>query len=332
MVPKSVVESKSVENKTSTPASTAGSAQGQADNQKRAVVKDVKIDGKIESKVKNELNANGLTKSEQKQIDRAASYMRAKNWPRAEEAVSSFASSAGSLSSCMYAMEALSHFGGAANKSKRACFEKAISLAQNNDELMDVALKARQCELFDLSREAFDKLVGSCDNLQDLTLIAREAQKMSMGDLSHLAMQKAYTRVDNIPDALQYARDSYSFGLEDLTRKCLKDLLEDQESVHGLLEIAGKIEPLHMNEMIRFALVRALDKAKTVDQMLAVYNAAKHYGEEDVVKVAQYRGRKMLLQKKLKDEAASTPQAVADQQKKSKEDQLRSTLEKPSGF
>jgi hypothetical protein len=204
--------------------------------------KGAKTELKGEAKAKSTVNANGLTKAEQKQIDRAAGYMRAKNWHRATEAVNAFAAAAESPSTCMYAMTALSRFGGPANQAKRACVEKAISLSTSSDDLMEVAVKARQSEMFDLSKEAFDRLIGTSENLQDLTLIARESHRMAMADVAHLAMEKAYTRVDNIPDALQFARDSYAMGLEDLTRKCLKDLIEDQPTVSGLLEIAGKVE------------------------------------------------------------------------------------------
>lgn len=310
----------------------AGKAAPVADT--KGAPKGAKTELKGEAKAKSTVNANGLTKAEQKQIDRAAGYMRSKNWHRATEAVNAFAASAESPSTCMYAMTALSRFGGPANQAKRACVEKAISLSTSSDDLMEVAVKARQSEMFDLSKEAFDRLIGTSENLQDLTLVARESHRMAMADVAHLAMEKAYTRVDNIPDALQFARDSYAMGLEDLTRKCLKDLIEDQPTVSGLLEIAGNIEAMHMNEMVRFALTRAVDKAKTIDQMLSVYNAAKHYGEEDIVKLAQFRGRKMVLQKKIKEEAGAVVDPKTEEQRKAKEkeDQLRSNLAKPSGF
>lgn len=320
-------------------ASAASGTNGAADSKQpqgdgKAAPKAAKTELKGEAKAKSTVNANGLTKAEQKQIDRAAGYMRSKNWHRATEAVNAFAASAESPSTCMYAMNALSRFGGPANQAKRACVEKAISLSTSSDDLMEVAVKARQSEMFDLSKEAFDRLIGTSENLQDLTLIARESHRMAMADVAHLAMEKAYTRVDNIPDALQFARDSYAMGLEDLSRKCLKDLIEDQPTVSGLLEIAGKVEAMHMNEMVRFALTRAVDKAKTIDQMLSVYNAAKHYGEEDIVKLAQFRGRKMVLQKKIKEEAGAVVDPKTEEQRKAKEkeDQLRSNLAKPSGF
>lgn len=277
-------------------------------------------------------NNGGLSKADKKQLDRASGYMRSKNWHKAAEAINSFAASAQDAQTCIYALDSFSKFGGPANKAKRACVERALGLSDSNEELMQISMKARQCEMFDLSKQALDKVVSNAKTPEELTKIAREAHSMAMADLAHTAMLKAYTKVNNIPDALQFARDTHALGLEDLTRKCLKDLIEDQDSVSGLLEIAGKIESIHMNDMLRFALTRALDKAKTVEQMLSVYNAAKHYGEEDIVRVAQYRGRKMVLQKKMKDEAAAAPDAMAEQEKRTKEDMLRNSLQKPSGF
>lgn len=148
-------------------------------------------------------NNGGLSKADKKQLDRASGYMRSKNWNKAAEAINSFAASAQDAQTCIYALDSFSKFGGPANKAKRACVERALGLSNSNDELMQISMKARQCEMFDLSKQALDKVVSNAKTPEDLTKIAREAHSMAMADLAHTAMLKAYTKVNNIPDALQ---------------------------------------------------------------------------------------------------------------------------------
>jgi hypothetical protein len=50
--------------------------------------------------------------------------------------------------------------------------------------------------------------------------------------------------------------------------------------------------------------------------MFAVYNSAKKFDQQDIVKVALYRGKKMVLLKKIGDDTAAK---AAEVEKKAKE-------------
>ncbi|MBP9092347.1 hypothetical protein KBI23_15070 [bacterium] len=268
----------------------------------------------------------------QKQLQRAVSAMKSKNWTRARDAVDAASSSATDAKGCLFIIHTLDAFGGQGNKVKRAAVEKALGLAKTSDELMEVAKYARQCEMYDLSKKTLDELVSGSNSYDDLMTVAHHAHEAAMADLAHLALHKAYSLVNNEPDALDFIRQASNLGIDDLARKAAKDLIEDQTTSAECTALTSKLEQLKMPDQIRAALKRALEKATTVADYLAIFNAAKHFEEADIVKVAQYRGRKLTLMNKIKGEKESTPEALADQSKKSKEDLIRRSLQKPSGF
>jgi len=275
---------------------------------------------------------SNLSPEGQKALQRAVSAMAAKNYPRAHEAIEAATSSATDAKGCIYIMSALNAFGGSANKIKRPAVEKALSLATTSEDILAVANFARQCEMYDLSKSTIDKLVSTSDSFNDLMNISHQAHEAAMADSVHLALQKAYTLINNEPDALEFIRQSHSLGMDQLTRKASKDLIEDQTTTTELVSLTTKLEPLEMSDLVRDALIRGLDKAKAVSDYVAVFESAKHFEQEDIVKLAKFRGRKLGLINKIKGEADSTPAAVADQQRRSKEEVNRSTLAKPSGF
>ncbi len=268
----------------------------------------------------------------QKQLQRAVSAMKSKNWAKARDAVDAASSSATDAKGCLFIMHTLDAFGGQGNKVKRTAVEKALGLAKTSDELMEVAKYARQCEMYDLSKKTLDELVSGSNSYDDLMTVAHHAHEAAMADLAHLALHKAYSLVNNEPDALDFMRQASNLGIDDLARKAAKDLIEDQTTSAECTALTSKFEHLKMPDQIRAALKRALEKATTVADYLAIFNAAKHFDEADIVKVAQYRGRKLTLINKIKGEKDSTPEALADQSKKSKEELIRRSLQKPSGF
>ncbi|CAN5266091.1 hypothetical protein BH11CYA1_BH11CYA1_02490 [soil metagenome] len=268
----------------------------------------------------------------QKQLQKAVSAMRAKNWVKAGDAIDAATSSASDTKGCLFIMHALDAYGGQGNKIKRSAVEKALSLAKTSDELLEVAKCARQCEMYDLSKKTLDELVSASGSYEDLMTIAHHAHEAAMADLCHLALHKAYSLVSNEPDALDFMRQASNLGIDDLARKAAKDLIEDQTTSAECTALTSKFEHLKMPDQIRAALKRALEKATTVADYLAIFNAAKHFEEADIVNLAQYRGRKLTLMNKIKGEKESTPAAIADQSRKSKEEMNRSTLQKPSGF
>ncbi len=275
---------------------------------------------------------SGLAIDAQKQLQKAVSAMKSKNWSKARDAVDAASSSATDAKSCLFIIHTLDSFGGQGNKVKRGAVERALGLAKTSDDLMEVAKYARQCEMYDLSKKTLDELVSGSNSYDDLITVAHHAHEAAMADLAHLALHKAYSLVNNEPDALDFIRQASNLGIEDLARKAAKELIEDQTTSAECTALTGKFEQLKMPDQIRAALKRALEKATTVADYLAIFNAAKHFEEQDIVKVAQYRGRKLTLINKIKGEKESTPEAVADQSKKSKEELIRRSLQKPSGF
>ncbi len=73
----------------------------------------------------------------QKQLQRAVSAMKSKNWTRARDAVDAASSSATDAKGCLFIIHTLDAFGGQGNKVKRAAVEKALGLAKTSDELME---------------------------------------------------------------------------------------------------------------------------------------------------------------------------------------------------
>lgn len=268
----------------------------------------------------------------QKQLQKAVSAMKSKNWTKARDAVDAASSSATDAKGCLFIMRTLDSYGGQGNKMKRAAVEKALGLAKTSDELLEIAKYARQCEMYDLSKKTLDELVSGSNSYDDLMTVAHHAHEAAMADLAHLALHKAYSLVSNEPDALDFMRQASNLGIDDLARKAAKDLIEDQTTSAECTALTSKFEHLKMPDQIRAALKRALEKATTVADYLAIFNAAKHFEEADIVKVAQYRGRKLTLMNKIKGEKESTPSAVADQSRKTKEELIRSSLQKPSGL
>lgn len=268
----------------------------------------------------------------QKQLKNAVSAMKSKKYPRAHEAVNAAAASATDVKGCLFILSTLDQYGGQGNSAKKAAVVKGLDLAKTTDEYMKIAMRARQCEMYDLSKETLDRLVAASNSFEDLMAIGHTAHEASMADLAHLAMKKAYSLVTNEPDALEFIRQSNSVGQDVLCRKAIKDLVEDQTAAAELVNLANKFESLNMPDMIRATLKRALEKATTVNDYLAIFNSAKHFEETDIVRLAQYRGRKMTLMNKIKGEAASTPSAIADQERRTKEENVRTNLARPSGF
>ncbi len=275
---------------------------------------------------------SNLPEEGQKALQRAVSAMKAKNYSKAQEAVQSAAASATDAQGCLFIIQTLSSFGGMANKMKRPAVERAMSLATTNDEIMAVAKHAREAEMYDLAKHTTDKLVTSTNSFTDLMAVAHQAHAAANADSVHLALQKAYSTISNEPDALDFIRQAHDLGIDHLSQKAAKDLIEDQTTAVELVALANKLETIALPHLVREALVAALDKAKTVSDYVAIFEAAKHFEYADIVKLATYRGRKLTIINKIKNQAENTPEALADQRRKTKDEVNRATLAKPSGF
>jgi hypothetical protein len=272
----------------------------------------------------------------QGELSKAVKYFKSKKYAQGTQAVESITSAAPDTSACLYALQGLEAYGAPAAKAKRACLEKALNLARTPEELLEVALKARQNECFDVSKSALDSLVGASTDFGSLLDIAHKAHEHSVSEVAHVAMQKAYSLVSNVPDALLFAREAHSIGLDDLSRNALKDLIEDQPSTEELILLLPKFAGFEMTDIVRLDLKRALERSKTVEDYLLVYNASKRYEQDDITKLASYRGRKLTLINKIKEEKGqpdrAREKALEEKERKAKEEMMRATGQTPSGF
>ncbi len=253
----------------------------------------------------------------QQQLNKTLGYLKSGNWPKAGDAAELAVAGAPDVRACLDALSQMDAYGAQANKARRACLTKALNLATTHEELEEVAFRARKAACFDVSKQALDSLVGSTTSIPKLEQLAAKAQQASMPEVSHLAMEKAYKLIDNQPEALDFISHAHAVGLDDLTRQALRDLIDDQENVIEMMGLLSTIQQCNMPDMVRYLLKAGLEKAKTTDEMLAVYDNAKKFDQADIVKVAQYRGRKMVLMKKVQDEGATR---AAEAARKAKEE------------
>lgn len=272
----------------------------------------------------------------QGQLVKAVKGFKQKKFAQATADVEVVAAGAQDTDSLLFIVSTLDGFGAPSVKAKRACLEKALSLAKTSDELLNIALKARQAECFDLSKAALDSLVAAATTFEDLIDLAHKAHQASQHEIAQTAIKKAYTLVNNVPDVFTFAKESMNVGLEAMARTALKDLVEDQASTSELMTLMPKIGAFNMIDVTRLALKRGLEKSKTVDDYLAVYNQAKRFEQEDIVKVAAYRGKKLTLINKIKDEKEGPMRArereLEEKERKAKEEMMRSSGQIPSGF
>ena len=165
---------------------------------------------------------NGLSPEAQRQCNRATSYLRSGNWPKAAEATELAVAGAPDVHTCLEVLAQMDKYGAQANKARRSCLDKALNLATTHEELEEVAFKARKAGCFDVSKQALDSLVGSTTSIAKLVELASKAHQMTMPDVAHMAMEKAYKLVNNEPDAMDFVHQSHALGLDDLTRQALK--------------------------------------------------------------------------------------------------------------
>lgn len=285
---------------------------------------------------KNQFEGSNLSGEAQSELSKGLKYFKSKNIARGTEMIESITNAAPDTTACLYVSSTLDGYGASAAKAKRACMVKALNMARTHDELLNVAIRARKAECFDISKQALDSLVGSTTSFDALIEIARQAHQATTDEVARIALLKAYSVVDNVPDAFVFCKQASVLGQDELVRRCLKDLIEDQTSTTDLVSLLPRISAFEMVDMTRLCLKRGLEKCKVVDDYLAVYNNAKRYEQEDIVKLAQYRGRKLTLINKIKEERNAPVKAQEDKQlerdRKKKEELMRQTGQTPSGF
>jgi len=245
-----------------------------------------------------------IDKDQQHWISRGNSYAKSGKTDKATEAYKQALASADSVASCLAIADATEHYGHVLLDARRACLTKAESLAKSRDDLCQIALKARQFELYEITKSAIDGLIARAQTNDDLYDLARKAQSVSLNDVAHLSLEKAYTQTTSVSEALRYAKQAKLLGMEDLCRKAIRDLIDDENDAHELLALLKQIDPLQEEDMNRRLLKKSLDCVKDVDQCKEVFDTARRYDQRDIVALAAYRGKRMILLQQYKDDKA----------------------------
>jgi hypothetical protein len=176
---------------------------------------------------------------------------------------------------------------------RRACVEKAFSLAKTEQDLMLVALKARQYQFYEITRRCYDSLIKQANDPQALYQLAAKAHELALPDVSHMALEKIYAGVQSDKEAFKFAQAAKDFGMTDLTNKCLKKIADRVDDPIALVFLLQNLEPIEVPDMNRYVLKKALDNATTIDQYKAIATAAQRVQETDIHNVASYRAHKL---------------------------------------
>jgi hypothetical protein len=254
-------------------------------------------------------NAN-IDSNQQKCIDRGNSAAKSGKADKATAAYQQALASADTVASCLAIADGTEHYGHVLLDARRACLNKAESVAKTRDDFCQIALKARQFELYEITKSAIDALIARAQTNEDLYDLARKAQSVSLNDVAHLALEKAYTQTTSVSEALTYAKQAKLLGMEDLCRKAVRDLIDDESDAHELLALLRQIDPLQQPDLNRRLLKKSLDCVKDVDQCKEVFDTARRYDQRDIVALASYRGKRMILLRQYKDDQAKYQQQM----------------------
>ena len=274
-----------------------------------------------------------LTDAEQIELERASRYMK-NNPGKATPMILNALSSATDIPKCMAIAAYTEPYGHPMLEARRACISKALSYCQTREDFLHLAIKARQYECYEVTREAVNNLVGTSNTVDELLDLAHKAQEVALNDICHLAMEKAYHKADSVEDALKMARESKIMGMDDLSRKAVKEMIDDETDAHELCMLLRSIEPLDFKDLNRLLLKKAIDESRSVTNFRDVYDAARRRGEADIMKLAEFRGRRMQIMEKYKASQAEYQQKAeaARQQQQQGAQQQQQSQGLPTGF
>ncbi len=246
-----------------------------------------------------------LTIEQQSQVKKANSAAKSGKAEKAATLYTEAISQATTVEQCLAIAQEADRYGQLLVPTRRACLERAISLATKDVDLFAIALRARQYQFFEITKRVIDTIIAKANTNEELFALAHKCQEVALGDVSHLAMEKALAQTKTVPDALTFAKQAKLMNMDDLLRKTVKDLIEDQTSVHDLCSLLTDIEPLQLDDLDRYLLKKAVYSVKTPRDCKEVFDMAKRYNQQDIVDLAAFRGRKMLLIEKYNGEQAA---------------------------
>lgn len=248
-----------------------------------------------------------LTDEAQIELQRASKYMKSRP-DKATPMILNTLNSANDIPKCLAIAAYTEPYGHPMLEVRRACITKALGFCQTREDFLHLALKARQYGCFEVTRQAVNNLVASSNSVDELLDLAHKSQEVALNDVSHLAMEKAYQKADSVEEALRFAREAKVLGMEDMCRKAVKELIDDENESHELCVLLRSIEPLEIKDLNRYLLKKAIDEARSVTDYREVYDGARRQGQPDIVKLAEFRGRKMQIMDKHRQNQANYQQ------------------------
>jgi hypothetical protein len=122
-------------------------------------------------------------------------------------------------------------------------------------------------------------------------------------------------------------------GMDDLSRRAVKELIADEKEAHELCLLLRSIEPLDFKDLNRLLLKKAIDESRSVTDFREVYDGARRQGQADIVKLAEFRGRRLQIMDKYRANQAEYKQkADAYRQQQGAQQQQQQSQGLPTGF
>jgi len=276
---------------------------------------------------KEDWTGSPLSPEAQVQLEKAGKLCHSGKHSQAEPIILDVLNSATDVPKCLAIASYTEPYAFPMMEVRRQCLNKALSLCVTHQDFIEVTLKSRQYQFYEITRQSINSLINNAKTLPDLYDLARKAQEVSLNDVAHMAMEKAYSGVKNVPDAIHFAAEVKALGMDDLTRKVIKDLIDDEENAHQLCLLVKNLETLGAPDLIRYALKKALDKAQTVQDCADIYEAGRRNREQDIYKVAEYRGKKLKLINQIKHDQADYQRQMQNYQEGVQQDVARQPQE-----
>ena len=240
-----------------------------------------------------------------KAVTRAGKSMKSGKYDKAAQQVQELLAGCNDVPKCLALAQATEAYGHPMLETRRACLNKAMPLCLTREDTILVALKSRQYQFFEVTRQAVHNLIGGAKTVPDLYDLARKAHEVALNDVAHMAMEKAYTGVKDDVGAFAYAEQCKALGMDDLVRKTFKDLIDDDDKPGSLCDTIIRMGGYDLRDMTRYGLRKAMDHASTVADMQDIFETARRLNEYDVANRAQYFVRKGQLIQKIKEDRAA---------------------------
>ncbi len=250
-----------------------------------------------------------LTKPQLSQAKKGNSYARSNKADKAQVAYQSAIDQATSVEQCLALVKSTEHFGSIMVPVRRNCLNKALHIAKTQEEFFQIIACARECQLYEITKEAIDALIAQASSKEDLTALAHKAQSMAMNDIAHMALDKLYVQEESCDDKITFAKLAKLMAMEDLMRKAIKDAMDQENGVHTLCHLISAIDPLEQQDLQRKILRKAVFQVTNAADCKEVFDMAKRLGQQDIVDLAAYKGRKYILM----DQAKSEQEALNDE-------------------